>query len=131
MLYLMHCSFDEEGEARGHGYFTFLVDAKDPEAAKRRLRKRLDLVRARDDMFDGDVEIYLKDVVEFSRPPKRGAIGRYQMYYGKRPHSLSCSLPLPSSPIDSVVEPEEDEDEDEPDEGVILEPFVVYRSKVR
>ena len=37
--------------------------------------------------------------------------------------------PLERELSDSVVEPVEDEDE--PDEGVVLEPFVVYRAKVR
>ena len=88
------------------------------------------LARARGDLFDGRIEIFLEDVIEVARVPRRGDIGRYQVFLGKRPTSLFRSLPLPGSTACSLVEPtDDDEDEDKPERGVIVEPFMVFGPK--
>jgi hypothetical protein len=68
-------------------------------------------------------------VIEVARAPKRGVIGRYQVFFGRRPTTTFCSLPLSGSTSCALVEPTGDEDEDKPERGAVAEPFVVFGPK--
>ena len=52
------------------------------------------------------------------------------MFYGDRPTSIFCTLPLSGPTACVLVEPDGDcEDGDEPEGGVTVEPFAVYGPK--
>jgi hypothetical protein len=127
MLYLMHCTFAQHGEVVGHGHFDFVVLAPDVAAAKRRLREKLDDVRAHYDLFDDPVEVFLDDVIEIDEVPAEGFIGRYRFYFGERPTTIFRSTPCDSVPEVDLAEPEDDQDE--PVGGIIVEPFAVFGPK--
>jgi hypothetical protein len=137
MLFLAHCSFHEKGDEPYHGYFTYLVKAPDPEAARERLREMILAVRESDDLFDGDVEIYLDDLIAARRLPRRGVIGRVQSFRGDRPNSVYASLPFGARGVwvaDRKGLPDDADDEGEKDaggddQGVTLEPFMVFRAR--
>jgi hypothetical protein len=125
---LVHCS-TRESDPEAHGRFTYLVVAPDPDAARARLRERLERARAESDLLDGPVEVYLDDLIEVGEIPDDGLIGRYTAFL--RDPGTSLSMTLPGSDADSCMlhEPAEDEDEDESEEGVTIEPFAVFGAK--
>ena len=136
MLYLAHCSFEEKGDTPTFGYFTYVVRADDYETAVDQLRRKLETARARTDLFDRPVEIYLDDVLEVRKLPKRGVIARYQAHVGEDPGSLSSSLPADDPRgcrvvRPSEIEPEGDDLEDDlDDEGEVqVEPFMTFGPK--
>ncbi len=128
MLYLMHLSFSEGGRKPCFGRFTYLVKAPDPDAAKARLRAEVRRARVRKSMCDGPgpVEVYLDDLVEVGRSPKRGLIGRVEIESGEEPPRLSCTLPGGHPVFCRVVEPELPDGDEEDDEGAVREPFLVF-----
>jgi hypothetical protein len=137
MLYLAHCSFSEKGESPTYGFFTYLVKAADYETAVEQLRRKIENARDRTDMFDRAVEIYLDDMLEVRKLPKRGVIARYQAHLGTEADSLSASLPADDPRGCRVIRPgdvEDDEEEDdlaedEPSADITVEPFMRFGPK--
>jgi hypothetical protein len=128
MLFLMNCTFTQRGDVPGHGVFNFLVGASDVDDAKAKLRAELDRQSAIGDTFEVPAEIYLEDVIELRATPKRGVIGRYQLFLGDRPPTVSRPLPAGSSSC-VLHEPLDCDEEDEAEEDVTVEPFAVYGPK--
>jgi hypothetical protein len=136
MLYLAHCSFSEKGETPTYGHFTYVVRADDYETAVDQLRRKLESARERTDLFDRPVEIYLDDMLEMRKLPKRGVIARYQSHFGEEPASINASLPADDPRGCRVIHPgdvdAEDDDEDDDlaeDEEVTVEPFMTFGPK--
>lgn len=97
MLYSGHFSFDEirqDMEPR-HGYFTCLVDARNPEQALEKFKKRIYQVKEdeKHSMFADIVAVYVEDLIQISGIPKEAVITRYQSSKGQFPKSESCNLP--------------------------------------
>jgi hypothetical protein len=128
MLFLMHCTFTQRGETHGHGVFDFLVSAADVDDAKAKLRAELDRQSAVGDTFEVPVEVYLEDVIELRTAPKHGVIGRFQLFMGDRPPTVSRPMPVGRSSSCVLHEPLGD-DEDEAEDDVTVEPFAVYGPK--
>src|SRR5262245_53373553 len=134
MLFLAHCSFEEKGTRPTHGYFTYLVEAAGPDDAKELLRQKILWARGRGGLFDGDVEVYLDDLilVDVGRLPKRGIIGRYQTYLTDFPTKAYGPLPVDSRGarvVDLRAGPDDGADDPERSRGVSLEPFVILRAE--
>ena len=138
MLYLAHCSFSEKGDTATFGHFTYLVKAADYETAVDNLRRNIETARARTDVFDRPVEIYLDDVIEVRKLPKRGVITRYQSYLGDEPASIFAALPADDPRGCRVIRPADVNDEDAEaddfddladEEEVQVEPFITFGPK--
>jgi hypothetical protein len=137
VLYLAHCSFTEVAGPAGDpdvaGYFTYLVKADDPEAARERLRDEVNRARARTDLFERAVEIYLDDLIEVRRLPRRGVIARYQAHLGAERPAVFKSFPAgqpPGCDVHVPGEPDDAEDaEDNPPDDVAVEPFMTFGPK--
>ena len=89
MLYIGHFSFDEiapEREVR-HGYLTTVVDVNNIERATDEFKELLLSMKKTGGAFEGIVNIYLEDIVEFHHVPA-----------GEFPESITHSLPGVISP---------------------------------
>ena len=138
MLYLAHCSFFEKGDTATYGHFTYVVKATDYETAVDQLRRKIENARARTDVFDRPVEIFLDDMLEVRKLPKRGVIARYQSYLGKEPPSIHALLPADEPRGCRVIRPADVDDEDaeaddlddlDDEEEVQVEPFITFGAK--
>ena len=138
MLYLAHCSFSEKGDTPTYGHFTYVVKADDYETAAEQLRRKLESARERTDLFDRPVEIFLDEMLEVRKLPKRGVIARYQSHFGTEPASINASLPaddprgcrvIRPSDIDGEDEEQDDLDDLAEEESVPVEPFMTFGPK--
>ena len=100
MLYIGHFSFDEiapEREVR-HGYLTTVVDVNNIERATDEFKELLLSMKKTGGAFEGIVNIYLEDIVEFPHVPAKAIITKIQSSAGEFPESITHSLPGVISP---------------------------------
>ncbi len=94
MLYLGHFSFDETTDEGRFGYFTSMVEAKNPETAEKIFRKLIKDMRKKKTLFgEAPMEIYLDNFIEIGAVPPTGLITWYSSYSGETQGRISTFLP--------------------------------------
>lgn len=95
MLYLGHFSFDEIGSEQEirHGYFTCVVDSVNAENAANEFKELVISMKKTQDIFKRIVTVYMEDIVELRKIPKKALVARIQSSAGAFPESVGRSLP--------------------------------------
>ena len=74
MDFLAHFSFD----GAGSGYFTMLVDAKNPEEAIDKFRAKILKVKKEGELFEGVERIFLDDIIQINKITQQAAVLRFE-----------------------------------------------------
>ncbi|MGD8369560.1 MAG: hypothetical protein PVG78_18120, partial [Desulfobacterales bacterium] len=72
MLHIGHFSFDEvDGQNKPrHGYFTCIIDAKDPEEAVAKFGEQILQMKKKAAPFKNVVAVYMEDIIRVAQVPR-------------------------------------------------------------
>ncbi len=95
MLFIGHFSFDEIGsdDRQKHGYFSSIVDAKNPDEAVAQFEAHIREMKHRFPEMSDIVKVYIEEILKFTKLPEKPIITRLQFSEGAFPNSISHSLP--------------------------------------
>ena len=130
MLYLAHLSCAEalanKPDEFAHSVFTCVVEAENVDVAQNKLRNLIFELRKKQDLFGRATEIYLDDLIEITKVPPEGFLGRYESRTpGEEFDSVSTSLPgvdAEHCKAYTLIPPEGQG----PDSPVRLQPFITF-----
>ncbi|MGC4080914.1 MAG: hypothetical protein QM736_02030 [Vicinamibacterales bacterium] len=133
MLYIGHFSFAFDSKERRkpaqpwHGYFTAVVEARDANAALKKLDAVVRRTTDESDLFADVSEIFLESCVEVKSVPKAGFLAHVALEEGESLGSISTTLPAVNRKYATSyhVEPETLDE----DGSFDAEPFIVLKRR--
>jgi hypothetical protein len=136
MLHIGHFSFDalEGEEGVRHGYFTCIIDAKDPEQAVAKFGGRILRLQKSETPFAGMIKVYIEDIIKVEKLPQDPIVTHLQSSEGEFPKSISYSLPavikdgIEAFGLPSSVDRHESEKKQTKDRFEFSNPFIRFES---
>jgi hypothetical protein len=136
MLFIGHFSFDEL-EASGlpkHGYFSSIVDAKDPDDAVAKFENHIKEMKKNAKEMTHVEKVYIEEILQIQNIPDQPIITRLQSSNGDFPKSVSHSLPgVYGEDVQAFGYAPEVEDHEMLNDGDFIEakPFIVFDNEPR
>lgn len=121
MDYLAHFSFNEEER---NGYFTMVVFANDPDEAVKQFRKEIMRLSKTNDILDGVSKIYIDDIIEIAKMPKKAVLTRYESRANDGFGSISSNRITDKGISTYHWHPDDKNEESDEDEEQEVFPFI-------